>query len=87
MSYYSRYEHACKNLEYLHVQIFVNICHCIRVLVILHNRILHKCEFDQAHCIDLTKRSSTKFSLPFLDIPISFYEFWKFATISGIKEI
>jgi hypothetical protein len=85
MSYYLRYEHACKNLEYLQVHIFVNICHCIRVLVILHNGILHKCEFDQAHYIDLTKRSSTKFCLPFLDIPTSFYEFWKFANISGIK--
>jgi hypothetical protein len=29
-----------KNLEYLQVQIFVNIYLCIRVLVILHNEIL-----------------------------------------------
>jgi hypothetical protein len=58
MSYYSRCEHACKNLEYLQVQLFVNIYLCIRVLVILHNGILHKCKFGQAHCVDLTKRSS-----------------------------
>jgi hypothetical protein len=80
MSYYSQCEHACKKLEYLQVHIFVNIYLYIRVLVILH-----KCEFDQAHCVDLTKKSPTKFSLLFLDILISFYEFWKFANISGIK--
>jgi hypothetical protein len=74
-----------KNSEHLHVQIFVNIYLCIRVLVILHNEILHKYELGEAHCVDLTKWSSTKFSLPFLDTPISFYEFWKFANISGIK--
>jgi hypothetical protein len=72
MRYYTPCQHACKNLEYLQVQIFVNIYPCISVLVILHNRILHKCEFGQAHCIDLTKRGLTKFSLPFLDIPTSF---------------
>jgi hypothetical protein len=85
MSYYSQCEYACKILEYFQVQIFVNICPCIRVLVILHNGILHKCEFDQAHCVDLTKRSPTNFSLPFFDILTSFYEFWKFANISRIK--
>jgi hypothetical protein len=85
MSYYSRCEPACKNLEHLHVQIFVNIYLCIRVLVILHNELLYKYEFGQAHCEELTKTSPTKFSLPFLDIPTSFYEFWKFANISGVK--
>jgi hypothetical protein len=85
MSYYSLSEHACKNPEQLHVQIFVNIYLCIRVLEILHNEILHKSEFGQVHCIDLTSRSPTKFSWPFLDIPTSFYKFWKFATISWIK--
>jgi hypothetical protein len=85
MSYYSWCEQAWKNSDHLQVEIFVNIYLCIRVLVILQNEILHKCEFGQAHCIDLTKRSPTKFILPFLDIPISFYEFWKFANIFGIK--
>jgi hypothetical protein len=85
MSYYSQCEHECKNLEYLQVQIFLNIYLCIRVRVILHNEILHKCEFGQAHSIDLTKRSPKKFSLPFLDIPTSLYGFWKFTNISGIK--
>jgi hypothetical protein len=85
VSYYSLCEHACKNSEYLQVEIFVNIYLCIRVLVILHNEILHKCEFGQAHCLDLTKRSPIKFSLPFLNIPTSFYKIWKFANISGIK--
>jgi hypothetical protein len=85
MSYYSLCEHACKNSEHWHIQIFVNIYLYIRVLIILHNEILHKYEFGQAHCVDLTKRSSKKFSLPFLDTPTSFYEFWKFANISGIK--
>jgi hypothetical protein len=81
MSYYSRCEHACKHLESLQVHIFVNIYPYIRFLVILHNGILHKYEFDQAHFVALTKRSPTKFSLPFLDIPTSFYEFWKFSNI------
>jgi hypothetical protein len=66
------------------IRVHVNIYHCIRVLIILHNEILHKYEVGQAHCVDLTKRSSTKFSLPFLNTP-SFYEFWKFANIFGIK--
>jgi hypothetical protein len=39
-------------------------------------KILYKYEFLQAHCVELLKRSRTKFSLPFLDIPTSFYEFW-----------
>jgi hypothetical protein len=85
MAYYSRFEHACKNLEYLQVQIFVNIYLYIRVLLIFPNGILYKCDFGQPQCVDLTKRSPKKFSLPFLDIPKSFYEFWKFANISGIK--
>jgi hypothetical protein len=85
MIYDSLCEHAYKNSEHLHVQIFVNIYLCIRVLVILRNGILYKCGFCQAHCVDLTKRSPTKFSFPFLDIPTSFYEFWKFANIFGIK--
>jgi hypothetical protein len=32
----------------------------------------------------LFKRVHTKFSLQFLDIPTTFYEFWNFETISGI---
>jgi hypothetical protein len=75
MSCYSRCKHACKNSEHLLFQICLNIYLCIRVPVILHNEILHKYEFGQAHCIDLTKRSPTKFSLPFFDTPTSFYEF------------
>jgi hypothetical protein len=67
------------------MQIFVNIYLCIRVPVILHNEILHKSEFGQVHYIDLSKRSLTKFRLPFLDIHTSFYEFWKFANIFRIK--
>jgi hypothetical protein len=43
----------------------VNIYLCIRVLVILHNELLHKYEFSQAHREELTKRSPTKFSFPF----------------------
>jgi hypothetical protein len=53
----------------------VNIYLCIRVLVILHNKLLHKYEFGQAHCEELTKRNPIKFSFPFLNIPTSFYEF------------
>jgi hypothetical protein len=75
---HAKIQNICK------VEIFVNIYLCIRVLVILYNEILYKCEFGQAHCIYLTKRSLKKFSLPFLDIPKSFYEFWKFANIFGI---
>jgi hypothetical protein len=69
MIYYSWYQHACKYSEHLQVQIFVNIYLCIRVLINLHNKILHKYEFGQVHCVDLTKGSQTKFSLPFFDIP------------------
>jgi hypothetical protein len=47
MSLESLCEHACKNSEQLHMQIFVNIYLCIRVLVILHNEILHKSEFGK----------------------------------------
>jgi hypothetical protein len=57
-----------QNPEYLQVETFVNIHLCIRVLVILHNELLHKYEFGQAHCLELTKRSPTKFTLQFLDI-------------------
>jgi hypothetical protein len=39
---------------------------------------MHKCEFGQAHYVELLNRSPTKFSLPFLNIHTSFYEFWKF---------
>jgi hypothetical protein len=45
---------------------------------------MHKYEFGQAHYVELLKRSPTKFSLPFLDIPTSFYEFWKFELFSAI---
>jgi hypothetical protein len=62
----------------------VNIYLCIRVLVILHNELLYKYEFRQAHCEELIKRSPTKFSFLFLDIPTSFYEFWKFELFSAI---
>jgi hypothetical protein len=43
---------------------------------------MHKCEFCQAHYVDWFKSIHTKFSLPFFDIPTSFYEFWKFALFS-----
>jgi hypothetical protein len=51
----------------------------------LYNKILLKCEFDQAHWLELLKSIHTKFSLPFLDILISFYEFWKFKLFLEIK--
>jgi hypothetical protein len=75
--------HAKKS-DYFQVEILVNIYLCIRVLVILHNELLHKYEFSQAHCVELTKRNPTKFSFLFLDIPTSFYEFWKFELFSAI---
>jgi hypothetical protein len=37
-----------------------------------------------ALCVELPRWNPTKFGLPFLDIPTSFYEFWKFETISRI---
>jgi hypothetical protein len=64
-----------QNLEYLQVEIFVNIYLCIGVFVILYNKLLHKYEFGQAHCEELTKRSQMKFSLQFLGISTVFYEF------------
>jgi hypothetical protein len=66
------------------VYIFVNKYSCISVLETLYNKILHKCEFCQAHYVRLFKRVHTKFNLPFLDIPTSYYEFWKFEIISVI---
>jgi hypothetical protein len=73
-----------QKLECFQVEICVNIYLCIRVFLILHKELLHKYEFGQAHSEELTKRSPTKFSFPFLDIPTSFYEFWKFEMFSAI---
>jgi hypothetical protein len=53
----------------------------------LHKKLLHKREFDQAHCEKWFKRIHTKFILQFLNIPTSFYEFWKFEQFLGIKTI
>jgi hypothetical protein len=50
----------------------------------LYKKLLHKSEFAQAHCVEWFNSIHTKFILPFLDIPTSFYEFWKFETISEI---
>jgi hypothetical protein len=50
----------------------------------LHKKLLHQSEFGQSHSVELPKSIHTKFSLLFLDIPTSFYEFWKFETISVI---
>jgi hypothetical protein len=75
MNWWLWYELACKNPEYLQVEIFVNIYICIRVLVILYNKLLHKYEFGQAHCVELTKMSLPKFSLQFLGIFTVSYEF------------
>jgi hypothetical protein len=41
----------------------------------LYKKLLYKSEFGQAHCIEWFKNIHTKFNLPFLDIPTSFYEF------------
>jgi hypothetical protein len=67
------------------VYIFVNKYSCISVLIILYNKIVHKCEFCQSHCVELFKRVHTKFILPFLDIPTSFYEFWNLHYFLVIK--
>jgi hypothetical protein len=48
----------------------------------LHKKLLHQSEFGVAHYVELPKSIHTKFSLPFLNIPTSFYKFWKFETIS-----
>jgi hypothetical protein len=50
----------------------------------LYNKILLKSEFGQAHCIGLFKWVNTKFTLQFLDIPSSFYKFWKVELFLGI---
>jgi hypothetical protein len=65
------------------VQIIVNNYSCIWVLAILYTKLLHKCEFGWAHCVGLFKRVHTKFTLQFLDIPPSFYKFWKFKLFFG----
>jgi hypothetical protein len=41
----------------------------------LYNALMHKYKFSQAHCVELLKKMSTKFSLQFLDILSSFYKF------------
>jgi hypothetical protein len=74
-----------KNLEHLHVQIFVNIYLCIKVLIILYNELLHKYEFGQAHCEELNKKSPIKFSLPFFSIAISFMNFGSFLIFLGLN--
>jgi hypothetical protein len=60
------------------VYIVVNNYSYISVLIILYKKLLHKSEFGQAHCVEWFKSIHTNFSLPFLDTPTSFYEFWKF---------
>jgi hypothetical protein len=45
--------------------------------------LLHKSEFGQAHCIELLIRVHSKFTLSFLDLPTSFYDFCKFELNSG----
>jgi hypothetical protein len=63
-------------------RLFVNNYFSIWVLGILYNKLLLKCEFNQAHKLELLKSIHTKFILKFFDIPISFYEFWKFERFS-----
>jgi hypothetical protein len=41
----------------------------------LYNKLLHKCEFGQAHWVEMPNRSPMKFSLLFLDIRISSMNF------------
>jgi hypothetical protein len=55
-----------------------------KILTILYKKLLHKCEFCQAHCVEWFKSINIKFSLSFLNTHTSFYEFWKFETISRI---
>jgi hypothetical protein len=50
----------------------------------LYNELLHNYKFGPAHCVELLKRSPTKLSLQFLDLPTSFYRFWKFELFLGI---
>jgi hypothetical protein len=50
----------------------------------LYNELLHKCKFAKAHCVGLLKGVHTKFSLQFLDMPSSFYNFWKFELFFAI---
>jgi hypothetical protein len=50
---------------------------------ILYNKFLLECEFNPAHWLELLKSIHTKFILKFLDIPSSFYKFWKFKLFSG----
>jgi hypothetical protein len=38
----------------------------------LYNKLLHKYNFGQAHCLELRIRVHTKFNLKFLDLPMSF---------------
>jgi hypothetical protein len=44
---------------------------------------MYKNGFGQVHCVDLPKRIHTNFTLRILDVSTNFYEFLKFALISG----
>jgi hypothetical protein len=50
----------------------------------LYKNLPHKSEFGQAHCVEWFNIIHTKFTLPFLDNPTSFYKIWKFEIISEI---
>jgi hypothetical protein len=84
MSYWKCYEPLCNNSGHYQVGIFINKYFCIGILGILCIKIQFKSEFGQAHCAEWLKTVHTKFILKILDIPTSFYKFWKFELISAI---
>jgi hypothetical protein len=49
----------------------------------LYNALMHKYKFGQAHCVEILKGMPKKFSLQFLNILSSFYEFWNFELFFG----
>jgi hypothetical protein len=57
---------------------------CIWVVEILYNKLLHKYNFGQAHCVELLIRFHANFTLNFLDLPTSSPQISKFETISKI---
>jgi hypothetical protein len=50
----------------------------------LYNKLLHKHNFGQAHCVELLIRVHVKFTLNFLDLPTSSSQISKFEIIFGI---
>jgi hypothetical protein len=74
MSYWTCYEHACKDSRFNFVSIVLIKCFKIWFMKIVYKAIKHKKIFGQAYCIYLLKRISKKLLCIFLML-LWFYKF------------